>query len=87
MEVEHLSNRFQRTDDALLVERFNKYMQEDIKPLIKYGIFNEELKGNKDGFFNKLEAGLPDVLKTHLSSHVEEYKKEIGLSSSRKLKI
>ncbi len=55
-------------------------MEEDFAPLVKLGVFNDELKGNKEGFFARLEKAIPAELSPALSSVVNEYKKDAGLT-------
>lgn len=78
--AESVAKCFQNTQDPQLEAKFVKHMEEDFAPLVKLGVFNDELKGNKEGFFSRFEKALPAELSPTLSSIVNEYKEEAGLT-------
>jgi len=78
--AESVAKCFQNTQDPQLEAKFVKQMEEDFAPLVKLGVFNDELKGSKEGFFARLEKALPAELSPALSSIISEYKEEAGLT-------
>lgn len=78
--AESVAKCFQNTQDPQLEAKLVKHMEEDFAPLVKLGVFNDELKGNKEGFFARFEKALPAELSPTLSSIVNEYKEEAGLT-------